>query len=173
MLRTIGEQTRAKIVADDQKRLMLGDDQIGAAAIKNWLGEKGVATGEIEIHDGSGLSRLNFVSPEVLGRLLVFAAQMKDREAFIDSLPIAGVDGTLGGRLPKFKNRVFAKTGSITYVNALAGYAQVADDETLAFVIFCNNETSKENSVTTVDQIAALIAGSADSEMMKSELLTV
>lgn len=169
MLRTIGEQARQQIAADDQKRLMFGDDQIGAAQIKNWLAEKGVATGETEIHDGSGLSRLNFVSPEVLGRLLVFAAQMKDREAFIASLPIAGVDGTLGGRLPKFKNRVFAKTGSITYVNALAGYAQIAGDETLAFVIFCNNETSKENSVTTVDQIASFIAGSGDSETMKSK----
>ena len=147
---------------------MLGDDALGAMTIKNWLAEKGVALGETEIHDGSGLSRLDFVSPETLGRLLVFAAQMKHADVFRNSLPIAGTDGTLGGRLTKFKGKVFAKTGSITYVNALAGYAQIADDETLAFVIFCNNETSKQNSVSTVDAIASLIAGYNESDFAHS-----
>lgn len=159
MLRTIGAKTREGVAAENQKRMMTGDDLLGAQTIKSWLAQKGVATGETEIHDGSGLSRLNFISPEIMGRLLVHATRMRDFQAFKDSLPVAGTDGTLGGRLPKFKDRVFAKTGTITYVNALAGYAQVADDETLAFVILCNNETSKENSVGTVDQVANLIAG--------------
>ena len=166
MLRTLGQ--RAREIAEKEKKSMLGDDALGAMTIKNWLAEKGVALGETEIHDGSGLSRLDFVSPETLGRLLVFAAQMKHADVFRNSLPIAGTDGTLGGRLTKFKGKVFAKTGSITYVNALAGYAQIADDETLAFVIFCNNETSKQNSVSTVDAIASLIAGYNESDFAHS-----
>lgn len=161
MLRTIGQQARAAN-AEQSKKTMLGDDALGAMAIKNWLAEKGVAVGETMIHDGSGLSRLDFISPETLGRLLVFASQMKDSGAFVETLPVAGVDGTLGGRLPEFKDKVFAKTGSISYVNALAGYAVGRNDETFAFVVFCNNETNRGNSVTTIDKITSLIASYPD-----------
>ena len=156
MLRALGANARNTI--ENKQTIMLGDDLLGALTIKNWLAEKGVATGETEIHDGSGLSRLDFISPETMGRLLIHATKMRDFTAFKDSLPIAGTDGTLSGRLPKFKNRIFAKTGTVTYVNALAGYAQISNDETLAFVIFCNNEVSKENSVGTIDKVAGLIA---------------
>lgn len=171
MLRTLGAETRAAAAnAGDgkEKPQMLGDDALGAAVIKNWLAAKGVGVGEQEIRDGSGLSRLDFISPETMGRLLVFAAQMKHAQEFKDSLPIAGVDGTLGGRLAKFKDKIFAKTGTITFVSALAGYAQVADDETLAFVVFCNNETNRGNSVVTIDAITSLIAGFPNFEELPS-----
>ena len=157
MLRTIGAQSRQ--TADKEKRIMLGDDALGTMVIKNWLAEKGVSVGEQEIRDGSGLSRLDFISPETMGRLLVHAASMKFAQEFKDSLPIAGTDGTLGGRLVKFKDKIFAKTGTVTFVNALAGYAQIADDETLVFVILCNNETSQQSSVSTIDEVTSLIAG--------------
>ncbi len=156
MLRTVGAQARQ--TAEKEKRIMLGDDALGAMVIKNWLAEKGVSVGDQEIKDGSGLSRLDFISPETMGRLLVHASRMKFAREFKDSLPIAGTDGTLGGRLVKFKDKIFAKTGTVTYVNALAGYAQISDDETLAFVVLCNNETSQQTSVATIDQVTSLIA---------------
>lgn len=158
MLRTLGQKARENI----GKKTMLGDDALGAMVIKNWLAEKGVSVGETMIHDGSGLSRLDFISPETMGRLLVFASQMKQADVFKNTLPIAGTDGTLGGRLPDFKDRIFAKTGAISYVNALAGYAIARNDETFAFVVFCNNETSRANSVGTIDKITSLIAGYPD-----------
>jgi serine-type D-Ala-D-Ala carboxypeptidase/endopeptidase (penicillin-binding protein 4) len=162
MLRTIGQKAREANGEQNGKKTMLNDDALGAMAIKNWLAQKGVAVGETMIHDGSGLSRLNFISPETMGRLLVFASQMNDSSAFVETLPVAGVDGTLGGRLPDFKDKVFAKTGSISYVNALAGYTIAKNDETFAFVVFCNNETNKGNSVGTIDKITGLIAGYPD-----------
>lgn len=155
MLRTLGQQTRQ---SPANQKTTLGDDALGALAIKNWLAEHSISLGESQIHDGSGLSRLDFISPETLGRLLVYAATMKQAEAFKNSLPIAGVDGTLGGRIPAHKGQIFAKTGSITYVNALAGYAVAKSDETFAFVIFCNNATRSANATKTIDDIAALIA---------------
>ncbi|MDQ4121523.1 MAG: D-alanyl-D-alanine carboxypeptidase/D-alanyl-D-alanine-endopeptidase [Acidobacteriota bacterium] len=158
MLRTIGRHARENEEKENSRRIVLGDDELGAMTIKNWLSGKGVELGDTVIHDGSGLSRLNFITPETMGRLLVFALKSPTREAFINSLPIAGTDGTLGGRLSKFKGRILAKTGSITYVNALAGYAQASNDDQFSFVIFCNNETRPGEPTGIIDRIAAAIA---------------
>ena len=123
-----------------QMQKLRGDDSAGASVIKKWLTENNVAADEIRIHDGSGLSRLDFVTPESIGRALVYAAQCEFADDFESSLPVAGTDGTLRGRLGKVSGKIAAKTGSIKYVNALAGFAN-AKDETLAFVIICNSAT--------------------------------
>lgn len=159
MLRTLGKNFGPDAPDEDAKvQALRGDGQAGAAVVKKWLGEKGIDTSEMAIHDGSGLSRLNMISPETMARLLAQAPQMKGFEIFKLSLPLAGTDGTLRGRLSNFTGKILAKTGSISYVNSLAGYAKTPD-ETLAFVIFCNNETRKLDTTPTIDEIAAAIAG--------------
>ena len=80
MLRTIGAKSRE--TANKEKRIMLGDDELGATVIKNWLSAKGVSVGKQEIHDGSGLSRLDFISPETIVRELVHSASMKFAQEF-------------------------------------------------------------------------------------------
>ena len=169
MLRTIGHQAREREQRENAKKIVLSEDELGAMTIKNWMAAKNVELGDTVIHDGSGLSRLNFITPETMGRMLVFAVQMKDANVFIDSLPIAGTDGTLGGRLSKFKGRVFAKTGSITYVNTLAGYARAETDEIFSFVIFCNNETRPGGTTPTIDKIASAIAEYPNSKRDESK----
>ena len=78
---------------------------------------------------------------------------------FRDSLPIAGRDGTLKFRLRSISSgTIAAKTGTLTYINSLAGYATTADDEPLAFSIICNDETAAESSTRIVDGIAAMLA---------------
>lgn len=132
-----------------------GDDAAGAAVVKKFLKDNKVVTDEIQIHDGSGLSRLDFVSPEAFVRALAYAAQSKFADVFVQSLPIAATDGTLGGRLQRVKGKILAKTGSITYVNSLAGYAQASENEIYAFAIISNNITRKSDSSRIIDQIAA------------------
>jgi D-alanyl-D-alanine carboxypeptidase/D-alanyl-D-alanine-endopeptidase (penicillin-binding protein 4) len=151
---------------DAQLQVVRGDGASGAAVIKKWLREHHVATDEIQIHDGSGLSRLNFVSPEAFGRALIAAAQSNYAGAFVSSLPIAATDGTLGGRLGKVKGKVLAKTGTITFVNSLTGYAEGATDENFAFAIICNNQTRKVEPKAVIDAIATIIVnqGTDDSE---------
>ena len=155
ILRTLGKKF-GETAPDENAKLQKtrGDDSAGTSVVKKWLAENNIATDEIKIHDGSGLSRLDFVTPEALGRALVFAAQSKFADVFRNSLPIAGTDGTLRGRLGNVPGKIAAKTGSITYVNALAGYANNSQ-ETLAFVILCNNETRKSDSSSVIDAIAA------------------
>ena len=158
ILRSLGKRFGESAPDENPKTQRLrGDDSAGASVMKRWLTEKNVATDEIKIHDGSGLSRLDFVTPEAIGRALVFAAQSKFADTFKNSLPVAGTDGTLRGRLGNVRGKILGKTGSITYVNTLAGYAKNSSDETFAFVIFCNNQTRKADSSSVIDSIAAIL----------------
>ena len=157
ILRTLGRKFGAEAPDENpQTRKTRGDDAAGAAVIKKWLAEN--SSGSFQeteaIKDGSGLSRLNFVTPETIVRALIAGNQIKAAEVFRNSLPIAGTDGTLRGRLGRTAGKILGKTGSIMYVSALAGYAK-RPDETLAFVILCNNETRKADSAVLIDELAA------------------
>ena len=92
--------------------------------------------------DGSGLSPLNMVTPRQIIDLLKY--MYTNKKVFIDyfnSLPIAGVDGTLGKRLKNTtaENVVRAKTGFISHVRSLSGYALTGDKEPIAFTMVANN----------------------------------
>ncbi len=158
ILRTLGKKFGDSAPDENPKaRKTRGDDAAGAAVIKKWVAENGASFQETEtIKDGSGLSRLNFVTPETIGRALIAGNQIKAAEVFRNSLPLAATDGTLRGRLGNVSGKISAKTGSIMYVNTLAGYAKRAD-ETLAFVILCNNETRKADSSVLIDAIASIL----------------
>ena len=160
ILRTLGKKFGAEAPDENPRaQKVRGDDSAGASVIKKWLTENGVNWQETEtLRDGSGLSRLNFVTPETLGRALIAGNQIKAAETFRNSLPVAGTDGTLRGRLGNAAGRISAKTGSIAYVNALAGYAK-RTDETLAFVILCNNETRRADSSVLIDALASGLLG--------------
>lgn len=170
LLRTLGKNF-GDAAPDESRQIQAirGDDSAGAAVVKKFLRENNVAVDEIQIHDGSGLSRLDFITPEAFGRALVFAAGSKFADVFKDSLPIAATDGTLGGRLGRVKGKILAKTGSITYVNSLAGYAQASDDEIYAFAIISNNITRKSDSSRIVDAIAASLVNYESSDADKKK----
>lgn len=158
ILRTLGKNfgNEAPNVNPKMQKLR-GDDSAGASVVKKWLHEKKISVNQTAIHDGSGLSRLNHISPETIGRALVFASQNKFSNTFKNSLPVAGQNGTLRGRLKNVSGKILGKTGSITYVNSLAGYARNSN-ETLAFVIIGNNIMNSKNSSTTVDKITTIFA---------------
>ncbi|MDX6444708.1 MAG: hypothetical protein QOH71_1782 [Blastocatellia bacterium] len=159
ILRTLGKERGATAPdPDERKNRSRGDDEAGTALVRSWLNRNGVATDGMAIWDGSGLSRLDLVTPEATARLLGAIAKTNAATAFHDSLPIAGRDGTLGGRLAHLAGRVFAKTGTLTYDHSLSGYAVTRNNEVLVFSIFCNDASGRGNPVRVIDQIAALIA---------------
>ncbi len=109
------------------------------------------------------MSRQNLVTPSAMVQLLRKMHQSEHGAAWRDMLPIAGEDGSLAGRLrgASTRGRVWAKTGSLTGVAALAGYVENKDGELLAFAIFVNNSESRNGTITRViDRIVRLIAGS-------------
>lgn len=160
LLRTLGRERgdRDAPVPDPERARPRNTDEAGLAVVRSWLERGGVPTDGLSLRDGSGLSRLDLVTPEATTRLLALMAASPAAEAFRGSLPVAGRDGTLAGRLRgAARGRVAAKTGALTYVDALSGYATTADGEPLAFSIICNDETSPTPATRVIDEIAALL----------------
>lgn len=160
ILRTLGKERGEMAPAPNQRRMMMrGDDEAGLAVIAMWLNRANVPTGALALHDGSGLSRLDLVTPEASARLLAAMSATASAEVFRDSLPIAGRDGTLEYRLRAVNvaGRVLAKTGTLTYVNSLSGYTTTLDNEPLAFSIMCNDETERASATTVIDEIVTLL----------------
>lgn len=157
ILRTLGKERAAMLEMPEPPGRERGDEEAGLALIRLWLARNGIWTEGLALHDGSGLSRLNLVSPESTVRLLL---SLSRNQIFRESLPIAGRDGTLGGRLRTAVDRVSAKTGSLTYDNSLSGYVTTLDGKQLAFSIYCNDHTGRGNSIRLIDEIVGVIAGS-------------
>ena len=117
-----------------------GSWEKGSLVISEFLNSTGIKNG-YNIVDGSGLSLLNRVSPETLTDVLGYAYRNKIISAdFIDSLPIAGVDGTLKKRFrnSEIQGRVKAKTGYLKDVRALSGYVFTKSGDVLVFSILSN-----------------------------------
>jgi D-alanyl-D-alanine carboxypeptidase/D-alanyl-D-alanine-endopeptidase (penicillin-binding protein 4) len=159
ILRTLGRE-RGELApdADPHKTHERGDDEAGLAVIRLWLNRAGIPINNIALHDGSGLSRLDLVTPEATARLLVAISKTASASVFEDSLPISGRDGTLEDRLRKYEDRIRAKTGSLTYDNSLSGFLIAAEGEPLAFSIMCNDQTSRASSTRLIDEIVSILA---------------
>jgi D-alanyl-D-alanine carboxypeptidase/D-alanyl-D-alanine-endopeptidase (penicillin-binding protein 4) len=160
LLRTLGKKFGGEVPNNIQSpQSVRGDDTAGAALVKKWLLEHRIAADDTQISDGSGLSRLDFVTPESFAKAFIVAARAPYAQVFTDSLPVAATDGTLGGRLGAAKGRVLAKTGTISFVNSLAGYAQNKSGEVFTFAVIANNETHKNAAVGVIDRIVLRLAG--------------
>lgn len=159
LLRTVGKE-RGSLAPDpdSKKNAARGDDQAGSAVVKYWLQQKGIPSEAIQLRDGSGLSRLDLITPEATVRLLMAIAQSQGAATFHNSLPIAGKDGTLESRLKKYEGRIFAKTGTLTYVHSLSGYADTRGGEVMVFSILSNDAAADRKIVGTIDEIAGAIA---------------
>jgi len=104
-----------------------GTSAAGASVVMRTLAEAGVPTAGVRIVDGSGLSRLDRLTADSLGGLLKVAwADPIVRPVLLAALPVAGVNGTLEGRLrkPPARGRVLAKTGTTRDASALSGYVR-------------------------------------------------
>jgi len=90
--------------------------------------------------DGSGLARGNRASPASIVRLLSAMYRRDDFDPFVDSLPIAGQDGTLFDRMRRgaAKYRCRGKTGTLSNVSALSGYCEARSGENYAYSILMN-----------------------------------
>ncbi len=126
----------------------------GAAVVADFLSRIGVAPTRGARQDGSGLASSDLVTAHDLVTLLAAMAAHRHARVFEDSLPIAGVDGTLRNRLKgtAAEGRLHAKTGSVRHVNAVAGYADRADGARLAFAAIVNNQS--QSAWAAMDAIA-------------------
>jgi D-alanyl-D-alanine carboxypeptidase/D-alanyl-D-alanine-endopeptidase (penicillin-binding protein 4) len=134
---TIGlEKGNKPVTTDESSRI-----------IKDWLKRSNLQFPELVLENGSGLSNIERISPQSMTSLLNFAVHSKNSEVIVNSLPIAGVDGTMKhrllSRLKKLwegnsselvfhpdttlpstlqKSGAYMKTGTLQTVRAIAGY---------------------------------------------------
>jgi D-alanyl-D-alanine carboxypeptidase/D-alanyl-D-alanine-endopeptidase (penicillin-binding protein 4) len=150
LLRTLGAVVKGR-----------GSVEFGREVEREFLSKIGVDVSGVSIADGSGLSRLNYVTARALVDLLCYMYRHKNADVFIASLPIAGVDGTLRNRMKgsAAEKNVRAKTGYVSRVSTLSGYLTTKSGEPLAFSILMNHHLCPTASVAAIqDKICGLLA---------------
>ncbi|MGD2115537.1 MAG: D-alanyl-D-alanine carboxypeptidase/D-alanyl-D-alanine-endopeptidase [Acidobacteriota bacterium] len=117
----------------------------GVRAVEGFLERVGIAPGSYSMADGSGLSRNNRFTPEQIVRLLRFMLDHRWGRELMGSLAVSGMeDQSLEDRLdrPPFRGAVHAKTGTLSGVSALSGYARGRSGTLYAFSILANRTRS-------------------------------
>jgi len=133
-----------------------GSIEGGLEVLRGFLINAGIKPDEFVFYDGSGLSRENLVSPDALVKLLAYCHKQPWGQQFEDTLPVAGVDGSLADR---FRNTpasglIHGKTGSLSHVYSLSGYATTEKGDHIAFAILTNNGTiPTKKALDTIDRI--------------------
>jgi D-alanyl-D-alanine carboxypeptidase/D-alanyl-D-alanine-endopeptidase (penicillin-binding protein 4) len=133
----------------------------GTRVVRQFLLDAGVDDGDFFFYDGSGMSMDDRIAPRAITRLLAYGSRQPWGAAWRDTLPIAGVDGTLGNRFKNspLKGLLWAKTGTLGETNALSGYLTTASGKTLAFSILANGHRPGSNAeLLAIDRIAEAIA---------------
>jgi D-alanyl-D-alanine carboxypeptidase/D-alanyl-D-alanine-endopeptidase (penicillin-binding protein 4) len=133
----------------------------GMRVVRQFLLTAGVNDTDFYIYDGSGMCPYNRIAPRAYTQLLAWAGRQSWGNDFRLTLPIAGVDGTLVNRFTNspLKSKLWAKTGTMTGVNALSGYLTAASGRLLAFSILVNgHRPGSEAELQAVDRIAEAIA---------------
>lgn len=117
--------------------------------VKNYLRSKGLDFPELVMDNGSGLSRQERIAPQNLARLLVQALYAPDAGAWIQTLPVAGAEGTMRHRFreSELQGRAWLKTGALEDVRGLAGYLLSASGKWVVLVLVVNHpEAAKARS---------------------------
>jgi len=131
MLRILGKKKKGK-----------GTPEAGIEVLLEFWKKKGLKTEGFFIEDGSGLSPYNAVSTQHLATVmrLIYKDEFL-REAFYDSLPIAGKSGALRYRLKgtKAQHNLRAKSGGLKRVRSFTGLVKSASGKQLAFSVIVNN----------------------------------
>jgi D-alanyl-D-alanine carboxypeptidase/D-alanyl-D-alanine-endopeptidase (penicillin-binding protein 4) len=117
-----------------------GSFRQGKKVVEEVLKSFGIEPESYAYMDGSGLSRYNYISPRQITAILEGMLNSPYKTEWLETFPIAGVDGTLRNRMKNTsaEGNVRAKTGTISNVRGLSGYAATADGEEIVFSFLVN-----------------------------------
>ncbi len=134
----------------------------GVAALREYLRRHALPVEDVIFEEGSGLSRNNLTTARATVALLQHMSTHRDAKDLLESLPIAGVDGTLRRRLrgTAAAGNLRAKTGTLRWANALSGYVTTAAGERLVFCVMVNRNVVPTGKFARddVDAIALMLA---------------
>jgi len=119
-----------------------GTQDNGKAVISKWLADNGLASTEIAIQNGAGLSRKTRTTARDMAKMLQFAWRQPYMPEYLASMSLSGLDGTLRQRFANtgLVGKAHLKTGSLDHVTAIAGYLQSRSGRRFAVVAMQNFE---------------------------------
>lgn len=133
-----------------------GSTKNAVTALGSFLENNGIPTDNFQVHDGSGLTRYNFITAETEVKLLELMAQSRGFEAFYSSMVnLSDYEKTPGAMYHTALKAVPAeaalhyKTGSLTGVRSYAGYINDYNGKKIAFTFIVNNYTCKAKDINT------------------------
>jgi len=138
-----------------------GSFEEGTRVVRQFLVDAGIDDEDFFFYDGSGMSANDRITPRALTHLLAYASHQSWGAAWRQTLPVAGVDGTLDHRFANtpLKGRLWAKTGTLDEANALSGYVSTASGRIVAFSILVNGRyPGSDSEQEAIDRIAEAIA---------------
>lgn len=123
------------------------------ARVRDWLSRKGVRKEWAGLDTGSGLSRQEKATPQAMVHLLSRAARGPQGKLLLKSLPIAGVDGTLEGRLRggAAEGQAWLKTGTLLDTRGLAGYVRTRSGRMLGVCLLANHAENVAAATPALD----------------------
>lgn len=161
ILRTLGKMRKSAPPPGQTQLASQTDEDAGLAVVRDFLKQAGVSDTQLYLDDGSGLSRSDMIMADATVQLLTFMTKHRYFAQFLDSMPVAGVDGTLRNRMrgtPAERN-LRAKTGTLSSVASLGGYVTTASGEKLVFSMMLNNyPDASALRRESIDAIAVLLA---------------
>lgn len=128
----------------------------GVEIIREELVKAGISHDEIIFNNPSGLTNENSISAAAMNKVLnLMKNNFSIYPIVLDGLPIAGVDGTLKNRMKGTLGEgwIRAKTGTLTGVVSLAGYAGKRDGKVLTFSFLYNGPQDESSVREAFDQL--------------------
>ena len=144
LVKTVGLQYKPR------RNEMISSFGRGVQVVKEYWEKKGLDVFPLRMNDGSGLAPADKVSAGFMGELLVYmATESAVSDAFIASLPQAGIEGSVRNILKgsKLQGKARLKSGGITGVRSYAGYI-TKDGKTYAVAVFSNNYSCSMSRMT-------------------------
>ena len=144
LVKTVGLQYKPR------RNEMISSFGRGVQVVKEYWEKKGLDVFPLRMNDGSGLAPADKVSVGFMGELLVYmATESAVSDAFIASLPQAGIEGSVRNFLKgsKLQGKAHLKSGGITGVRSYAGYI-TKDGRTYAVAVFSNNYSCPMSRMT-------------------------
>ena len=145
LLRSVARQSGVWATPDDLMKVP-----------QDFYASAGVDPDDVIQSDASGLSRHDLITPRAIVALLTFAQGQPWFATYYDSLPVAGVDGTLEDRMKNTPaaGHIHAKTGSVEHVRTLSGFAETLSGRRLIFSFLSNNQGGRNHEAA--DALAGL-----------------
>ena len=153
----VGEMSRTRRTPS-----WITSEELAVTALEDFFRRNKLPVADVQFDEGSGLSRNNLTTANATVSLLKLMASHRNSNDFLNSLPVAGVDGTLRRRMKgtPAEGNVRAKTGTLRWVNALSGHVTSAAGERLVFSLMLNRQIAApgRNNRDDLDAIAVMLA---------------